>query len=77
MARAKHEEPRYVFEGPGLHHFCFVVESEDEVNEIYKWLKKEDINITDPPTHYPQYTDKYYATFFFDPDGIKLEIAYY
>src|SRR3989338_7547828 len=26
---------------------------------------------------YPEYTDKYYAVYFADPDGIKLEVAYY
>ena len=29
-----------------------------------------------PPTDYPAYGDGYYAVFFADPDGIKLEFVY-
>ena len=28
------------------------------------------------PSDCPEYGEGYYATFFFDPDGIKLEITY-
>jgi hypothetical protein len=27
------------------------------------------------PRYYPEYSDDYYATFFCDPDGIRLEIV--
>ena len=33
--------------------------------------------LIDPPKLYPQYAPDYYAVFFRDPDGIKLEVAYY
>jgi hypothetical protein len=28
------------------------------------------------PKEFPHYVDGYYAAFFYDPDGIKLEVAY-
>ena len=32
--------------------------------------------VLDPPAEYPQYGPGYYAVFFADPDGIKLECVY-
>jgi NAD-dependent oxidoreductase involved in siderophore biosynthesis len=29
--------------------------------------------VVDPPADYPDYGDGYYAVFFTDPDGLKLE----
>ncbi len=28
-----------------------------------------------PPKHYPEYHPEYYATFFSDPDGVRLEVV--
>ena len=28
------------------------------------------------PKEFPHYAPGYYATFFYDPDGIKLEVVY-
>ena len=36
----------------------------------------EQVDVEDPPIDCPEYGEGYYATFFFDPDGIKLEITY-
>jgi catechol 2,3-dioxygenase-like lactoylglutathione lyase family enzyme len=33
--------------------------------------------ILDPPTEYPAYGAGYYAVFFADPDGLKLEFVHY
>ena len=77
IEEAQKKEPAHIFGTPGLHHVCFMLESEKEVDEIYEWLKDRGTSITDPPAHYPEYTEKYYAVFFFDPDGIKLEVTYY
>ena len=32
--------------------------------------------IFDAPAEYPEYCRRYYAVFFADPDGIKLEYVY-
>ena len=31
----------------------------------------------DSPKPYPEYDKDYYAVYFSDPDGIKLEVTYY
>ena len=33
------------------------------------------VEILDAPADYPQYAPGYYAVFFADPDGIRLEIV--
>lgn len=59
---------------PGLHHFCFRVDGNTEVDAVANGLA--DLNIAcDPPKLYPEYAPDYYATFFQDPDGIRLEVT--
>jgi glyoxylase I family protein len=61
---------------PGLHHLCFRVENEDDVNEAVVKLKAANIQVTDAKLH-SEYAPDYFATFFSDPDGIRLEITNY
>ena len=60
---------------PGLHHLAFHTTSRKEVDEFYTYLLKHNIVILDKPAEY-SYTLGYYAVFFADPDGLKLEIVY-
>ena len=59
---------------PGLHHFCFRVVDEKSVDRAAAELRAAGIDVTDP-RYYPEYSKDYYATFFTDPDGIRLEIT--
>ncbi len=59
---------------PGLHHFCFRVLDERAVDRACAELRALGVAATDPRT-YPEYAPDYYATFFEDPDGIRLEIT--
>ena len=59
---------------PGLHHLCFRVETASEVDAAARELGKLGIAAT-APRYYPQYAPDYYATFFEDPDGIRLEVV--
>ena len=59
---------------PGLHHLCFRVSSRDDVDAAARGLGQLGIAAT-PPALYPEYAPDYYATFFGDPDGIRLEIV--
>jgi hypothetical protein len=43
------------------------------VDDLYAFLRKNDVVVVDPPADYPDYGDGYYAVFFLDPDGLKLE----
>ncbi len=59
---------------PGLHHLCLQVAARNEVDAAYAALHRLGIAAT-PPRTYPEYSADYYATFFADPDGIRLEIV--
>ena len=60
--------------GPGLHHLCFRVPGRAEVDAAAAGLRALGIEVT-APALYPEYAADYYATFFSDPDGIRLEIV--
>lgn len=59
----------------GLHHFAFNANSREEVNNFYTLLLEMGATILDPPAEY-DYSPGYYAVFFTDPDGIKLELVH-
>lgn len=61
---------------PGIHHLAWEVESRDAVDEIFRLLADAGVTILDAPAEYPEYSADYYAAFFEDPDGIKLEIVH-
>ena len=61
---------------PGLHHLAWRASSRDEVDRLHDLLVEHGITVLDPPAHYPQYSGNYYAVFFADPDGIKLELVH-
>lgn len=54
----------------GLHHYAFQLRSRKDVDELEDYLKQRGIRIVDPAD---EYYDDYYAVFFLDPDGLKLE----
>jgi glyoxylase I family protein len=57
----------------GLHHLAFEVASRAVVDERADWLRSTGAEIESEPQEYT-YMPGYYAVFFYDPDGIKLEI---
>jgi len=59
---------------PGLHHLCFRVAGRTEVDAAVAAFRDLGIDASSPRL-YPEYADDYYATFFPDPDGIRLEIV--
>jgi catechol 2,3-dioxygenase-like lactoylglutathione lyase family enzyme len=59
----------------GLHHLCFGAPDRATVDERAAWLRKQGTEIESGPAEY-EYTPGYYAVFFYDPDGIKLEIVH-
>ena len=61
---------------PGLHHLCLRVESKAEVEAAAATLRAAGIDASEP-TLYPEYAADYYATFFSDPDGLRLEVTNY
>jgi len=61
---------------PGLHHLAFAAPSRAAVERFWTALQSRGVPILDPPAEYPVYEPGYYAVFFADPDGIKLEYAH-
>lgn len=60
----------------GLHHFCFRVDTPEEVSAVAQQLVAAGIAAT-PARLHPEYAPDYWATHFRDPDGIRLEITNY
>ena len=59
----------------GLHHLALEASSRSVVNERAEWLRSQGAEIESGPSEY-WYSPGYYAVFFFDPDGLKLEIVH-
>jgi glyoxylase I family protein len=59
----------------GLHHLCFNAHSRAAVDAAADWLREHGAEVESGPQEYA-YSPGYYAVFFYDPDGIKLEIAH-
>jgi len=55
----------------GFHHYAFEMASRKDVDALGAFLEKNGMNIVDPPGEY--YGSEYYAVYFTDPDGMKLE----
>ena len=59
----------------GVHHLAFEAASRSAVDERERWLREVGAQIESPAREYA-YSLGYYAVFFYDPDGIKLEIVH-
>ncbi len=46
-----------------------------QVDERAGWVRTQDVEIESEPQEYT-YLPGYYAVFFYDPDGLKLEIVH-
>ena len=51
----------------GFHHYAFELGKRQDVDDLYEVLQKHDVTVVDPPA------EGYYAVFFLDPDGLRLE----
>jgi catechol 2,3-dioxygenase-like lactoylglutathione lyase family enzyme len=59
----------------GLHHLAFEADSRAQVEEIAEWVRSQPVEIESEPQEYT-YMPGYFAFFFYDPDGMKLEVVY-
>jgi glyoxylase I family protein len=69
------EEQDFLLYAPGLHHLSFAVESREDVDGAHERVVESDGEVLHAPRLWPQYHPAYYATFFLDPDGFRLEVA--
>lgn len=75
IALHKAKQGRHDRYSPGLHHLAFAAGSRDEIDEFHRFLVASGVRILDAPAEY-DYDPGYYAVFFADPDGIKLELVH-
>jgi glyoxylase I family protein len=61
---------------PGLHHIAWNADDRTDVDALHALLQRIGATILDAPAEYPQYGAGYYAVFFADPDGLKLEYVH-
>ena len=61
----------------GYHHYAFELASRGQVDQLHAFLVRHDVEVVDPPAEYPDYGEGYYAVFFLDPDGLKLEAMHF
>ena len=60
---------------PGFNHMAFSAADRSDVEKLYELLKQMGATVLDAPAEYP-YSPGYFAVYFADPDGLKLEFAY-
>jgi catechol 2,3-dioxygenase-like lactoylglutathione lyase family enzyme len=73
--RQAREDQAFELYGPGLHHLALAVETAGDVDAAHAAALHAGATILHPPQFWPQYHPEYYATFFLDPDGFRLEVA--
>jgi len=57
----------------GLQHLAFAVKTRSAVRRAHERAVSLGSTILDPPQEFPQYPPPYYAAFWLDPHGFKLE----
>jgi len=59
----------------GVHHLAFQARAREIVDERLRWAREQGLQIENDPREY-EYVPGYYAGFFYDPDGLKLEVVH-
>ena len=78
-ARPESRDRKYDRYEPGPHHLAFHAENREAVQRVHEAMLEIGATVLDPPTDYSGqsgYEEGYFAVFFTDPDGVKLEVAY-
>lgn len=57
----------------GLQHLAFIVARRSLVDAVHAHVNDIGGTVIHAPQHFPQYPGHYYATFWYDPFGIKIE----
>jgi glyoxylase I family protein len=75
QASGEEAAQEFALYAPGLHHLAFAVETEADVDRVHAAALAAGTDVLHPPRFWPEYGSAYYATFFLDPDGFRLEVA--
>jgi catechol 2,3-dioxygenase-like lactoylglutathione lyase family enzyme len=69
------KEQQFQLYAPGFHHLAIAAEREVDVDLAHEAAVAAGAAILHAPRLWPLYHPDYYATFFEDPDGFRLEVA--
>jgi catechol 2,3-dioxygenase-like lactoylglutathione lyase family enzyme len=78
-ARRGDRDLRYDRYKPGPHHIAFHAENAAKVDQVHAAMLAVGTEVLDAPADYsgqPGYGQGYYAAFYADPDGVKVEVVY-
>ena len=75
LRQAQSESEPYDRYAVGLHHLAFEAGSRGSVDDCADWLQENGAEVESGPEEY-SYLPGYYAVFFYDPDGLKLEVVH-
>jgi len=73
--RQAESDQQFELYAPGLHHLALAVETTADVDAAHAAAVAAGADVLHPPRAWPQYHPHYYATFFLDPDGFRVEVA--
>ena len=73
--RQAFEEQEFELYAPGFHHLALTVETREDVDATHRAAVEAGAEILHAPRLWPRYHSEYYATFFEDPDGFRIEVA--
>lgn len=74
-AAAEHRHTPHELTAPGFHHLALNADSREQVDAVYELVRGCGAETLDPPAEY-DYEPGYYAVFFRDPNGFKLEVVH-
>jgi catechol 2,3-dioxygenase-like lactoylglutathione lyase family enzyme len=75
LREARADGPAFDRYRVGVHHLAVGADSREQVDERADWLRARGAELESPPREYG-YMPGYYAVFFYDPDGLKLELVH-
>jgi catechol 2,3-dioxygenase-like lactoylglutathione lyase family enzyme len=68
------DEQEFLLYGPGLHHLALAVETPADVRLAHERAVAAGAEVLHAPRAFPAYHPDYFATFFLDPDGFRVEV---
>jgi catechol 2,3-dioxygenase-like lactoylglutathione lyase family enzyme len=69
------DEQEFELYAPGLHHVAFAVETRADVDAAHAAAVAAGAEVLHAPRVFRQYHPDFYAAFFLDPDGFRIEVA--
>ncbi|RIA93701.1 Glyoxalase/Bleomycin resistance protein/Dihydroxybiphenyl dioxygenase [Glomus cerebriforme] len=73
--RPEYKDSKHQRYSVGFNHLALNATSREQVDEFHEFLLENKVTILDEPKEY-EYVPGYYAVFWEDPDGMKLELCY-